>query len=268
MATEKQRRAPRGPQKSSIMNFRITPETKDLLKWAARASGRTASAECEHQLRRALSEMSPTPAYGILKAVRTAVETVLAIEHPQPERWTEEPELFDRVVRFLVGAMEMFRPPDRPLPPNAVLATPEYQRQKALGRGSLLELLAQTAGVDPSVLATPEYQRQIEERDKALGRASLLELLAQIARVDPSTPTARQSEQQRELVRMKEDLGELIDRPVLRELVPLAERAIKDPKGLSPEDADYIWSAIIRAIAGLRALGFFDRRLKAEGEKP
>jgi len=219
------------------MNFRVAPETKDLLKRAARASGRTVSAECEHQLRRALSEMSPTPAYGILKAVRTAVETMLAFEHPQPERWTEKPELFDRGVRFLVGAMEMFRPPDRPLPQNAVLAT-------------------------------PEHLRQIEERDKALGRASLLELLAQIARVDPSTPTARQSKQQRELVRMKEDLGELIDRPVLRELVPLAERALKDPEGLSPEDAGYIWSALIRRIADLRALGWFDKKPMDEGEKP
>jgi hypothetical protein len=235
MATEKRRRAPRGAQKSSVMNFRITPETKDLLKRAARASGRTASAECEHQLRRALSEMSPTLAYGILKAVRTAVETMLAIEHPQPERWTEEPELFDRVVRFLVGAMEMFRPLETARPPNAV-AAPE------------------------------EPRRHTEEGDKALGRASLLELLAQIARAD-STRTARQSKQQRELVGMKEDLGELIYRPALHELVSLAERAIKDSEGLSDEDAQHMWSGFTRRISSWHELGLFDHR-KAEGEKP
>lgn len=223
----KAKRAPRGSEKSEVINFRIKPETKELLKRAAQASGRTASAECEHQLRRALSYMSPGPTYAVLRTVGTALESLLALEYPKPERWTQEPELFDRTVRFFVAALEMFRPPDLPVPASAV-PTP------------------------------PELQQFIEDRDKAFSRASMLELLAQVARADPAAPLARQSRQQRALATMKQDLGELAERPALRELVLLAQKAAKDLGEVPSEDTRELWQYINR-LASLRDQGVLDR---------
>jgi hypothetical protein len=231
----KAKRAPRGQEKSEVINFRITPETKAFLKRAAEASGRTASAECEYQLRRALSYMSPGPTYAVMRTVSAALESLLALEHPKPERWLHEPELFDRTLRFFIAALEMFRPEEPPRPPNAVPVPVEFQQHH-------------------------------EDHDKSFGRAALLELLAQIARADPSAPMDRQSRRQRALATMKQDLGEVADRPALRELVPLAQKAVNNPEEIISEDTRELWHFIQR-LATLQDRGVFDR-LETERTKP
>jgi hypothetical protein len=76
-AVRLKRRARRYPQKSAVIHFRITPETRRLLEEAAAEAGRTMSAECEHQLLRALSMTSRGQALAIVH-LRIAMDALIA----------------------------------------------------------------------------------------------------------------------------------------------------------------------------------------------
>ena len=211
-------------RKTDVMIFRLEPVLKSLLAKAAKASGRTLSAEIEFHLRRGLALGRGSV---VLPVVSMAIESLLALKHIKPGIWLEDAREFDRTVRFFNAALQMFRPPDRPLPPNAVLAP-------------------------------PEHQHLIETMDEKAARAALLALLAQIASADASVPRARQPRQEREFAAIKQSLADLIDRPALHELIPLAQQAVKDPEKLADEDTRELWRFIQR-LASLCDLGVFDR---------
>src|SRR5271166_2300378 len=159
MPSPKHRRAPRGAQKSEVINFRIRPGTKALLKRAAKDHGRTVSAECEYQLQRALVEMGTGPTHALLAVVGSAVDRLIRRKTASPERWARDPRQFDSVVEAITSALRLFRP-----------EAPEAQR--------------------------PDCRTEL---DQSQGRAAVFELLGEIAAADPFAPLGQQSPEQRRL---------------------------------------------------------------------
>jgi hypothetical protein len=155
--------------------------------------------------------MGTGPTHAVLAAVGSAIDSLIRVKHPVPERWTEDPFLFDQIVRAFTAAIEMFRP-DAPVPQ-----------------------------------AEP---REAVEFDRLQGRAALLELLAQVEAADPSAPLAKQSAHERGLAILKQDLGELTTRPAFGELIALAQKAAKNPTDAEEKDARELWRFVGFLAAG------------------
>ena len=215
MPSPKRRRAPRGAQKSEVINFRIRPSTKALLKRAAHDHGRTVSAECEYQLQRALVVMGTGPTHALLAVVGSAVDTLIRRKKAPPNLWARDPLQFDFVVEAITSALRLFRPQG-----------PEGQRA----------------------------DRSTESDQSQQGRAALFELLAEIAAADPFVPLGQQSREQRRLRVMKQDLGELIGRPALERLIGLTAKAANNPDDIEANDARELWK-LLGTIVKLKAVG-------------
>jgi hypothetical protein len=201
----KARRAPRGPQKSEIMNIRVQPLTKQELKRAAKASGRTMSAEAESQLHRALFEMSG-PLWPMLKAISAALNSV-STEFGKATRWAEDPALFDRAAAMINAALEMFRP-----------------------QGSVCRD------------ATDDERQQVG--------AVMLDLLDNLSKADPSVPLAKQSLEQRRLVKLKEDLGTVGADRVLQQQFNELARKVRTIENPMHADAAKLWQVTRLLMSG------------------
>jgi hypothetical protein len=105
-------RARKYATKTTVINFRIQPSTKAALQEAARRSGRTVSAECEHQLRRALSDMGTGPTYALMALIGRAIDGVVGLKS-STVKWWNDPRQFDEAVRLAMAAFELLRPPPR-----------------------------------------------------------------------------------------------------------------------------------------------------------
>jgi hypothetical protein len=178
MATKpkpKRGRPPGGeyPEKSSVINFRIRPDTKQLLQDAARASRRTLSQESEHQLRRALIEMGAGPTYAFMQIIGRVVDKLVNLKDPNA-KWMQDPYLYQQAENAITAALRLFRPEGTP---------PETVSES-------LEL----GGTQQGALMMREELRDV-----------------QLA--DPSIPFAKQSARQQMLSMRKADLGDLADRP-------------------------------------------------------
>ena len=168
------KRAPKYPEKSSVINFRITPETKRLLEQAARAHGRTLSSECELQLQRSLSSPENSQTHAIMTLIGLAIDAVTNIQtldklaagrKHKPVQWWNDPYLYVQVEQMVIAALGVLRP-----------------------RGPL-------PNIDP------------RQRDFVLNA-----LVREIQVADPSVPFEKQTPHQRRINRLKQDLGLLADR--------------------------------------------------------
>jgi hypothetical protein len=221
MAKRTRGRPPRGeyPGKTAVMNFRIRPDTKQLLEAAAQASGRTLSQETEHQLRRALVDMGVGPTFALMKVIGSAIDAIISTRFPPGKsNWTDDPYLFDQVAKAISGALEIFRP----------------------------------AGV---ITRPPDVLHANAIATKAEGQAAALQLLALIRSADVSTPISQQSAQIRALTIMKQDLGALLDRPVSRTSDEIVHNALREfhserevidkarnnPDAITPDEALILW---------------------------
>jgi hypothetical protein len=171
-------RAKRYPAKSDVINFRIQRSTKTALQKAAAASGRTVSAETEHQLHRALSDMGTGRTHAIFAMIAMTIDGFLA---PSPDngkpakptraKWWDDPRLFDQAAKLTAAALELLRP-----------------------QGP----------------ASPESEDPIDEHS---ARFAIEATLREIQTADPAIPFAQQKPYQRWLALLKQDLGPLADRP-------------------------------------------------------
>lgn len=167
-------RARRYEEPSGVINFRIRELTRALLARAAARSGRTLSGEAEHQLRRALVDLS-TPTPGIMAAIARAIDLLAQAQPPVGAgrtKWWNDPRQFDRVAKLVSASLEMLRP--GPPPPESAEGSDEW----------------------------PDAPFQT--------------MLLEIQSVDASIPFAEQTPHQRQLVRLKADLGPLVDRALAR----------------------------------------------------
>ena len=173
-------RAKRYPSKSSVINFRMTDGTKSALRRAAAASGRTASAECEHQLHRALSDMGTGRTHAIFATIAMTIDGFLAPIRPdgkaaKPTRakWWDDPRLFDQAAKLTAAALELLRP-----------------------HGP----------------ASPESEDPVGGRS---AQFAIEATLREIRTADPSVSFERRTRHERLLALLKEDLGPLADRPII-----------------------------------------------------
>jgi hypothetical protein len=172
------------------MNLRVQPLTKEALRKAAKASGRTMSAEGEYQLHRALFEMSG-PLWPYLALVNEAFKKIAELSNSPPK--ADDPALFDRTVAML----KAFRP-----------SGPE--------------------------LMDDDLQQAV---------TTALNLFMQIKQADSSVPLAKQSQEQRRLVKLKEDLVAVGAEPILQRFAELAQKTRLSEKPPTPLDAEQLWQA-------------------------
>jgi hypothetical protein len=225
------RRAHKYPEKSAVMNFRITPQTKRLLAKAATESGRTVSSECEHQLQRALSDIGTGPTYALMMTIGKAIDSLIILGSADGAgRWWSDPYLFDQAAGVVTAAFEMFRP-----------------------KGELLRR---------------------DDVGSRQGEFLIKSTLRELQLVDESVPFDKQSPHQRWLTRLKQELGTIVNIPViwdmtaeqakelhersrevLRELIPLSRKAAATPQAMTEEETQNLkelWAKVaeIRLAVG------------------
>jgi hypothetical protein len=175
----KRGRAPKGEYagKTEVMSFRITPDTKAVLRRAAATSGRSLSQETEHRLRRGLDEEEAISSlWGDVKTsamLRLAAQVVQSLRTVRDIKvhWTTDAELFDAAINAIAETLKLFRP-----------------------------MQAEGISVCPPEIGAP-----------ALG------IVKEAQATDLSRPLGKSSRRQRAIARFKEDLGqELASRAIDR----------------------------------------------------
>jgi hypothetical protein len=195
MSLRKAQRAPRGVQKSEVINFRIRPSTKSLLKRAAQEHGRTVSAECEYQLQRALVEMGTGPTHALLAVVGSAVDGLIRRKMAPPDRWARDPRQFDSVVEAITSALRLFRPEGPEAQPDCRTELDKFQ-----GRAAVFELLGEIAAADPFApfgRQSPEQRRLgvlKQDLGELIGRPALERLIGLTAKAANNPDDAEESD--------------------------------------------------------------------------
>jgi len=201
----------RYPEKSAVMNFRITPGTRRALEEAAGASGRTISSECEHQLQRALSDMGTGPSHALMTVIGRAIDDLVRMRGRGAKqkglRWWDDPHTFDLASRAVAAAFDMFRPKGE---------VPDTGRQgEFVIEATLREI--QLADLSIPFDQLKPHQRWLAQLKRDLGpladRPAVWGITAESAR----------------------ELDEL-SRPFRDELRALSQKAERTPDAMSPEE--------------------------------
>jgi hypothetical protein len=200
------------PEKSAVMNFRITPGTRLLLEQAAEASGRTISSECEHQLQRALSDMGTGPSHVLMAIIGRAIDDLVRMrgrgaKQQKDLRWWDDPHTFDLAARAVTAAFDMFRPKGE---------VPDTGRQ---GEFVIEATLREIQVADLSI---PFDQMKPHQRWLALLKRDLGPIADRPAIWGITAESAR-------------ELDEL-SRPFRDELIALSQKAERTPDAMSPEE--------------------------------
>jgi hypothetical protein len=172
----KRGRRPRGeyPEKKRVFASRIREDTWTLLQESAATSGRSISQEFEHRLRRGLDEDK-------------------AIENDFGDRRT-------------LALMKM-----------AAMAAVNSARLNPIH--SKMHWTSNAEAFDRALNAIVEVLKAFrphEPKDALMrleGAAPTLEVVRQIRAADPARPLNKTSKRQRAMLRLKDDLGDLVDRP-------------------------------------------------------
>ena len=212
MAKKKRGRPPRGeyPEKSAVMNFRIRPDTKRLLVQAARASGRTLSAETEHQLRRAVAEMGTGRTHAIMTAIGRAIDGLVELKRTAPGTdWWSDPDLYGQARRVVLTALDLFKPPG-----TVTDAGPDDTRTAEFEIETTLREIQLFDETKPFVKQTP-YERWLGVMKKNLG----------LSPIDLRSGTSRRHAQNRERFRAFRD-----------ELIALSRKAARAPDAMLPDE--------------------------------
>ena len=175
----KRGRRPRGeyPEKKRVFASRIREDTWQMLQQAAATSGRSISQEFEHRLRRGLDE----------------------------DKWIED-GFGDRRTCAVMKMAAMAAVNSAMLNPKASKAH-WTSNVEAFDR-ALDAIMGVLKAFRPHELAA---------KDLATGPAEIgaatLELTREIQAADPARPLNKMTKRQRQMLRLKDELGELVDRP-------------------------------------------------------
>lgn len=175
----KRGRRPRGeyPEKKRVFASRIRQDTWQMLQQAAARSGRSLSQEFEHRLRRGLDEdKSIEDAFGDWRTY--AVMKIAAMAAVSSAMLNPKASKV-----HWTSTVEAF---DRAL--NAIVNVVKAFRPH--------ELVPQDLVTGPPQLGAPT-----------------LDLVGEIKAADPARPLNKMSKRERAMLRLKDELGELVDRP-------------------------------------------------------
>jgi hypothetical protein len=202
-------RAKRYEDKAVVINFRIQPSTKAALQKAAAKTGRTVSAECEHQLRRALSaDLAAGPTHALMSMIGRTIDGFLGLRSARA-KWWNDPATFDQALKLTIAAFEMLRPPG----PAPEAAEPLGERS---GRFAIEATLREIQTVDPSIPfgeQTP-YQRWLNLMRQDLGPL-----------VDRAVVWGQGAEE----ARAQRDRAA----PILAEYIPLSRKDAERPRNMT-----------------------------------
>jgi hypothetical protein len=224
-------RAKRYPTKSAFMHVRIQPTTKAALEKAAAASGRTVSAEAEHQLHRALSDMSTGPTYALMTMIGRTIDGVVGLKTARA-RWWNDPRQFDEAARMAMAAFELLRPPGPPPPESA---EPLGERS---GQFAVEATLREIQTVDTSV---PFGKQTPHQRWLTLLKQDLGPLADRAFVFGASAEEAR---------------GRLaLVKPILEELRALSRKSAKAPQSMTQAEAQRLAELQRKLLEAVKATG-------------
>ena len=171
----KRGRRPKGeyPEKKRVFASRIREDTWQLLRQAAATSGRSISQEFEHRLRRGLDEDK-------------------AIEDAFGDRRT--------LAVMKMAAMAAV---------NSAMLNPNSKVHWTSSAEAFDRAL--NAIVDVLKAFRPYEPKAVEMRLESA--APILEVVRQIQAADPARPLNKTSKRQRAMLRLRDELGDLVDRP-------------------------------------------------------
>jgi hypothetical protein len=202
------------PEKSAVMNFRITPSTRQLLEQAAEASGRTISSECEHQLQRALSDIGTGPSHALMTVIGRTIDDLVRMRERgakhKASRWWDDPYTFDLAAHAVAAAFEMFRPKGTP--------------SKSDGRQGEFAIEATLREIQLADLSVPFDQMTPHQRWLVLLKRDLGPL------ADRPAVWGESAEQARQMYRQSREL--------LRELIPLSRKETRTPEDMTPGETE------------------------------
>jgi hypothetical protein len=176
---KKRGRRPKGeyPEKKRVFASRIREDTQEMLRRAAATSGRSLSQEFEHRLRLGLDEDKRIEdAFGDRRTYAVMKMAAMAAVNSTLLN-PKNPKA------HWTSNVEAF---DRAL--NAILNVLKAFRPHELGPQDLI--------TSPAEIGTPT-----------------LELTREIRAADPARPLNKMTRRQREVLRLKDDLGDLVNRP-------------------------------------------------------
>lgn len=186
------------PEKKRVFASRIREDTWKMLERAAARSGRSISQEFEHQIRRGLDEdkwieeiFGDRRTFGLMKmAAMAAVNSAFLNPKDSKAHWTSNVETFDRALNAIVNALRFFRPHKK-----------IFRRHKKIFRPHKHhELVAADLVTVPPEISAPT-----------------LKVVREIQAADPVRPLDKMSKRQRAMLRLKDELGDLVDRPLQAE---------------------------------------------------
>jgi hypothetical protein len=226
-------RAKRYSDKSIVINFRIQPSTKAALQRAAAASGRTLSAECEHQLHRALaSDLGAGPTHALMSMIGRTIDGFLSLRSTRT-KWWNDPYLFDQAARLAATAFELLRPQGQSSPESA---EPFGERSARFAIEATLREIQTVDTTIPFGKQTP-YQRWL-----ALMRQDLGPL------VDRASVWVLSAEKAREL------RGKAA--PILEEYIPLSRKDAKTPRNMTDAETQRLAELrrqLVETIGGIKS---------------
>jgi hypothetical protein len=228
MAKKKRGRPPHGeyPEKSDVMNFRIRPDTKRLLVQAARASGRTLSGECEHQLRRAVAEMGTGRTHAVMTTIGRAIDGLVELKKGAPGiDWWSDPDLYVQARQVVLTALDLFRPPEAATGEDR----PENAREAEFEIEATLREIQLFDETKPFVKQKP-YERWLGMMKKDLGPLADRPVVWGVS-----------------AARVREDQERF--RPFRDELVALSRKAERMPDAMSPDERDRLkelWNEVAK----------------------
>ena len=163
--------------------------TKALLDEAARfVAGATVSAECEHQLRRALCDKGTGPTHALMALIGRAIDGVVGLRSQRTKWWNERE--FDEAVRLAMAAFELLRPRPR-------------------------------AGAEPPDSGEPLSERSIQFAvESSVREVQTIDAAA--------VPFEKQTPDQRWLTLLRQDLGPLVDRVLVWGLSAQEARRLRE----------------------------------------
>jgi hypothetical protein len=230
MAKKRRGRPPRGeyPEKSEVMNFRIRPDTKRLLAQAARASGRTVSAEAEHQLRRGLAEMGTGHTHAVMTTIGRAIDGLVKLKGARGGDWWSDPDLYGHARRVVLTALDLFKPPG-----GSTDAIPDDTRSAEFEIEATLHEIQLFDETKPFVKQTP-HERWLGMMKKDLGPLADRPVVWNI-------PAVRGREDQERF------------RPLRDELIVLSRKDARAPDAMSPAERhrlDELWKEVAKIREG------------------
>ena len=194
----RQRRAPRGSDKTAVMHFRVQPLTLKAVKDAAKTSGRTVSAECEAQLQRALFGMGG----GLWPILQVVSDNLNKLTELKGRAWADDPILFDRAFNAIVAMLEMCRPPGSI---HRGATDNELQADRNVMYNSLIRIYEVNTSA-PLARLSPEQRHLVKLKEQlgAIGAEPVLRRFAALAHKASTTesPTTTDAKELWRITRM------------------------------------------------------------------